>query len=117
MEVYMYKSKLIYFTGRAAASAAILAAALSGCATFQTDRKCDSAECSSDEQISAAVEQSFARHPELGAPGDLRVETLNHVVYLNGMVYTDSQRAIANSIALMASNNAPIVNSIAVNDK
>ncbi len=70
-----------------------------------------------DAQISAAVEQSFARHPELGAPGDLRVETLNHVVYLNGIVYTDSQRAIADSIALMAGNNAPIVDSIAVDNK
>jgi osmotically-inducible protein OsmY len=84
---------------------------------LQADQKCESAGCGSDAQISAAVEQSFARHPELGAPGDLRVETLNHVVYLNGIVYTDSQRAIADSIALMASNNARIVNSIAVNDK
>jgi osmotically-inducible protein OsmY len=47
----------------------------------------------------------------------LQVETFNHVVYLNGMVYTDLQRDIANSIALMASNNAPIVNSIAVDNK
>ena len=113
----MLKSQLFIVSGRAAVIAVALAAALSGCTTFQADQKCDSAGCGSDAQISAAVEQSFARHPELGAPGDLRVETLNHVVYLNGMVYTDSQRAIADSIALIASNNAPIVNSIAVNDK
>jgi hypothetical protein len=117
MEVHMFKSQLSAVRGRAALIAAALAAALSGCATFQADQKCDSAGCGSDAQISAAVEQSFALHPELGAPGDLQVETLNHVVYLNGIVYTDLQRNIANSLALMASNNAPIVNSIAVDNK
>lgn len=113
----MIMSQLIACKGRAAASAMVLAAALSGCATFQAGQKCDSAGCGSDAQVSAAVEQSFAMHPELGAPGDLQVETLNHVVYLNGIVYTDLQRNIANTVALMASNNAPIVNSIAVDNK
>ncbi len=113
----MYKSQLFAFGGRAALIAVALAAALSGCATLQADQKCESAGCGSDAQISAAVEQSFALHPELGAPGELQVETLNHVVYLNGIVYTDLQRDIANSIALMASNSAPIVNSIAVDNK
>jgi osmotically-inducible protein OsmY len=116
MEVHMF-SQLFTFNARAAVIAVGLAAALSGCATFQAGQKCESGGCGSDAQTSAAVEQSLDLHPELGAPGDLRVETINHVVYLNGMVYTDLQRDIANSIALMASNNAPIVNSIAVNDK
>jgi osmotically-inducible protein OsmY len=117
MEVPMFTSQLIACKGRAAANAMVLAAALSGCATFQADQKCNSTACGSDAQITAAVEQSFALHPELGAPGDLQVETLNHVVYLNGMVYTDLQRNIANTVALVASNNAPIVNSIAVDNK
>ena len=63
------------------------------------------------------MEGSLAAHPELGAPGNLQVETRNHVVYLYGIVYTDLQRSIADSVALQASNNAQIVNSIAVNDK
>jgi osmotically-inducible protein OsmY len=89
------------------ALSAVLLAAAAGCATYRA----------SDAQVTAAVEESLASHPELGAPGALQVETLNHVVYLNGMVYTDLQRDIANSAALIASNNATIVNSIAVNDK
>jgi osmotically-inducible protein OsmY len=89
--------------------ALILAAALSGCATLNADN--------GDARTTAAVESSLARHPELGAPGDLQVETVNHVVYLHGIVANDFQRSIADSVALQASNNAVIVNSIAVSDK
>src|SRR5277367_5239983 len=106
MEVHMFENQILARSARGALGALILAAALSGCATIQ-------AEKGSDAQTTAAVESSFAGHPELGAPGDLRVETVNHVVYLHGIVANDFQRSIADSVALQASNNAVIVNSIA----
>jgi osmotically-inducible protein OsmY len=102
--------KIPTLTGHCALGAAVAAAALSGCATYPGDQK-------SDAQITSAIEQSLATHPELGPPGGLQVETYHHVVYLNGVVYSDMQRDIANSAALIASNNAPVVNSIAVNGK
>jgi len=106
----MFENQILARSARGALGALILAAALSGCATFQ-------AEKGGDAQTTAEVESSFAKHPELGAPGDLQVETLNHVVFLYGIVANDFQRSIADSVALEASNNALIVNSIAVNDK
>jgi hypothetical protein len=111
----MFKIPTIARSGRYGLSAVVLGVALSGCATYQADQNPQG--YASDSQITDAVEASLAQHPELGPPGGLQVETLHHVVYLNGIVYTGLQRDIANSAALIASNNAPIVNSIAVNDK
>jgi osmotically-inducible protein OsmY len=61
----------------------MLIGALAGCATYE---KCGLEGCASDRKISAQVETLLNAHPELGPPGSISVETLNGVVYLDGLV-------------------------------
>jgi osmotically-inducible protein OsmY len=91
--------------------ALILGADLSGCASFE---KCDAANCAKDAQISTEVRSALNSHTEFGAPGSLRVQTINGVVYLNGMVDTDLDRRNAESIALQVTDVKDVVNSIDV---
>ena len=39
-----------------------------------------------DTQITEAVEQAIAQHPDLKAPNQIYVDTRDHVVYLSGVV-------------------------------
>jgi osmotically-inducible protein OsmY len=87
----------------------ILSAVLYGCAAY---RKCGFEGCPGDAAITAEVETLFKRHPALQAPNILNVRTLDHVVYLDGLVDTDFERQIAESVALEAPGVARVVNSI-----
>jgi osmotically-inducible protein OsmY len=60
--------KPIYF-------ALLLAASLIGCAASKPD-----------EKITAKVQTAIEKHPDLGAPGAIEVQTRNGVVYLSGQV-------------------------------
>ena len=86
----------------------VIAAVLPGCATFE---KCGFNGCPGDAQITANVKALFDRHPELGTSID--VQTLDHVVYLYGLVDTPLESEIANSVALEAPGVARVVSSIA----
>ena len=86
----------------------VIAGALSGCATFN---KCGFQGCPGDAKITADVKALFDRHPELGTSID--VQTLDHVVYLYGLVDTPLESEIANSVALEAPGVARVVSSIA----
>jgi osmotically-inducible protein OsmY len=86
----------------------VLIGALSGCATFQ---KCGFKGCPGDAQITAEVQALFDRHPELGTT--IHVQTLDHVVYLYGLVPSPLFSAIAESVALEAPGVTRVVNSIA----
>jgi osmotically-inducible protein OsmY len=92
-------------------AALILGAGLSGCASFE---KCDPANCAKDAQISTEVRASLNQHTEFGPPGSLRVQTINRVVYLNGMVDTDLDRRNAESITMQVTDVKDVVNSIDV---
>ena len=63
--------------------ALILASVLSGCATFG---QCDSDSCRDDAKITKDVNASLDRKPDLFPPNAISVETIDHVVYLNGLV-------------------------------
>jgi osmotically-inducible protein OsmY len=89
----------------------------SGCATLGVGPRCSVADCNADARTTSAVQASLDRHPELGASGQLRVATLNRVVYLYGSVANDLQLAVANSVASEAGGDAKIVSSIAVTEK
>jgi osmotically-inducible protein OsmY len=89
----------------------LLGTALSGCATY---RKCGLRGCPGDAQITTNVESAFDQYPVLGGANIIRVQTLNRVVYLNGLVATDLQRDMAAEVAADAANGARIINSIAV---
>ena len=87
----------------------VLAGILSGCAAY---KKCGFGGCPGDAEITAEVRALFDQHPVLEPPNLLEVQTLDHVVYLNGLVDTDTQRLMAESVARQAKGVAKVVNSI-----
>ena len=96
------------------ATLVLLAAALSGCATY---RGCGTAPCTGDRQINSEVERLLGEYPSLAGPVPISVQTRNGVVYLNGLVATDLQRDTAESVSLKATGVAMVVNGIAVTEK
>ena len=90
-------------------SIVILAWTLTGCAAY---RKCGTGGCLGDTEITSRVQALFKQHAELEPPNSLDVQTLDHVVYLYGVVDTDLEREMAESVALQAGGVARVVNSI-----
>ena len=93
------------------AAVVVLTSAVTGCATYE---KCGFHGCPGDASITADVRARFNQHPELGAPASIDVQTLDHVVYLNGLVAVGSERREAESVALGAPGVTRVVDSIAV---
>jgi osmotically-inducible protein OsmY len=98
-------------TRRMFAFALILTSALSGCATYG---KCGIDGCPGDANITASVRAQLSQHPELGGPNSVNVETLNQVVYLDGLVSTGIESRTAESVALQVPGVSRVVNSVAV---
>jgi osmotically-inducible protein OsmY len=88
-----------------------MAAGLQGCVGFG---KCDPESCTGDKKINADVNAVLKEHREFGAPGTIRVQTTNGVVYLNGVVDTDFQRRSAESLVMQVASVKDVVNSIEV---
>jgi osmotically-inducible protein OsmY len=86
----------------------MLTVALSGCATLKDGGSAD------DAKISANVQTQLDRRPELGPPHSIDVQTVDHVVYMNGLVSTGSDSETAESVADAAPGVARVVNDIAV---
>ena len=94
--------------------ALMLASTLAGCATVgETIGQCQSAGCSTDAKITSDVKTNFKQHPEFGAD-DLRVQTIDSVVYLNGMLSVGLERADAEAVARQTPGVAQVVNNIAI---
>jgi hypothetical protein len=106
-EIEMTTYKPIY----AIASAAILTAALSACADFRAG---GSQSGTADANITAAVEAQLNQMADLGPPGSIGVETLDRVVYLNGVVDVGFEKRDAGSVAAQVAGVANVVNDIAV---
>ncbi len=87
----------------------LLTAMLSGCAAYQ---KCGLGGCPGDAEITAQVQTLFEQHPVLLPPNIIRVQTWDRVVYLSGLVDTDLQRQIAESVAMQAPGVRRVENSI-----
>jgi osmotically-inducible protein OsmY len=96
----------------AAAAAVIWLAVLPGCAVYQSYEKCGFGGCPDDQRITRDVRALFTQHPALEPPNLIEVQTLNHVVYLNGLVDTDLERPLAESVAAGAPGVVRVVNSI-----
>ena len=94
--------------------ALVLASALPGCASYQGSEKCAESGCLSDAQITSEVRARFAQERELDGPDRLDVNTINHVVYLSGIVETGLHRDIAASIAQDANGVTRVVNNISI---
>jgi osmotically-inducible protein OsmY len=89
----------------------ILAASLFGCADFKPGGAQNS---NADAQITADVESRLNQMPELGPPSSVEVQTLNHVVYLNGLVDVGSEKRSAESVAMQVTGVTNVVNDISV---
>jgi osmotically-inducible protein OsmY len=100
-------SKLELF--HASALALTLIGALCGCAAYE---KCGFGGCPGDAQLASAVRTAFEAHPELEPPNLLKVQSVDHVIYLYGLVDTDFQRQMAESVAHQAPGVARVINSI-----
>jgi osmotically-inducible protein OsmY len=93
------------------ASAFILAGALAGCATYGKSGIEGRAD---DAKTTANVKSLFDQHPELGPPGSIDVQTVDHVVYLNGLVASGFDRSTAVSLAQGTPGVTKVVNTLAV---
>jgi osmotically-inducible protein OsmY len=87
----------------------LLAAGLSGCVGFG---KCDPENCANDAKITADVGAMIKEHRELGAPAAFHVQTINGIVYLNGIVETDLERRSFESLVMRVPNVKDVVNSL-----
>jgi osmotically-inducible protein OsmY len=83
--------------------AMLLGALLIGCATPNRDDK-----------ITAKVRTAIDQHSDLGAPGVIRVQTLNGVVYLSGLVDSSYSVENAESVARAVNGVTNVVNNVSV---
>lgn len=84
---------------------------LSGCAVYNMYEKCGFHGCSGDAKISAAILARFRQHSEL-EPNAINVQTLDHMVYLYGVVSSSLEIDTAESIARKVSGVQGVVNSV-----
>jgi osmotically-inducible protein OsmY len=93
--------------------ACLILGAVSGCATYT---KCGFHGCAGDAQITSDVRTLFNQHPALEPPNLIDVQTLDRVVYLYGLVDTDLERQLAESVARTAPGVVRVVDSIGLNN-
>jgi hypothetical protein len=84
---------------------------LSGCALYTTYEKCGFRGCAGDAAITANVVSQLNRCSFM-EPNAVSVQTLDHVVYLNGVVRSSLEIGTAESIADQVPGVARVVNSI-----
>jgi osmotically-inducible protein OsmY len=89
----------------------ILTGALPACAVY---RKCGFSGCEGDAKISAELRTLLQQYPSLEPPNSVRVQTMDHVVYLNGQVNTDLERFTAESVARSIPGVTRVVDSISL---
>lgn len=99
---------------RYVACSLLFCAALAGCSAINVYRRCGYDGCPADRAITSEVLAQLRRHPALGPPDSIRVQTLGGVVYLTGQVTTDYQSQIAESAARQAAGESRIVNNLAL---
>jgi osmotically-inducible protein OsmY len=93
----------------ALACALVLVGALSGCATDQS-----AADKMTDEKTTAAVQALINKHPDVGPPDSVRVQTLDHVVYLSGQVSQGLMKQTAEDVARQTLGVTRVVNNVDV---
>jgi osmotically-inducible protein OsmY len=87
----------------------VLTSALPGCAAYQ---KCGFGGCPGDATLAADVQTAFEAHAELEPPNLIKVQSIDRVVYLYGLVDTDFQRQMAEAVAHQTPGVTKVINSI-----
>ena len=98
---------------RSCAILLVLTGAPCGCAVYNAYEKCGFHGCPGDAKITAEVRSRLDRCRFL-EPNTIRVQTLDHVVFLEGVVSSGLEIGAAESIALKVPGVARVMNSIAV---
>lgn len=93
--------------------AVALAATLSGCTVYNTYEKCGLRGCPGDAQITAQIESQINQSPNLETTA-ITVQTLDHVVYLYGVVSSGLEISDTEAIARSVSGVRQVINSMAV---
>jgi hypothetical protein len=96
---------------RAVAFTLSLTVVLSACALYDTTAKAGSHTSADDEKITAEVRSQFKQHLELESNA-LRVQTRDHVVYLNGLVASSLEIDTAEAIARQVPGVTRVVSAI-----
>jgi osmotically-inducible protein OsmY len=89
----------------------ILTGTLSGCAVYNTYEKCGIYGCPADAKITADILAQFSKRLDL-EPNAITVQTLDHVVYLYGVVSSSLEIDTAESIARKVPGVTGVVNSM-----
>jgi osmotically-inducible protein OsmY len=76
--------------------------------------KCEFNGCSGDAEITTKVQTVLDRHPDLGTPRSITVQTRAGVVYLYGEVSTGLERESAESLTEKTPGVVRVVDSIFV---
>jgi osmotically-inducible protein OsmY len=72
------------------------------------------ANAQEDLRITYDVMQSIAKHPDLGPPNEIYVNTRDHVVYLTGTVDSSSTKDNAKAVARQVTGVTDVVSTIGV---
>jgi BON domain-containing protein len=91
---------------------ALLSLSFLGCASM----RCASDACRADARITAEVRALFDQHPSLETPNQIDVQTVDHVVYLRGIVSTPYEQALAEQVAGQAQGVARVVNLVSLDN-
>jgi osmotically-inducible protein OsmY len=89
---------------------------LSGCGLYNTYEKCGLPGCAGDAKITADAVLQIKMCSFL-EPNAIRVQTLDHVVYLNGAVASGLEIGTAESIVRQVPGVTGVVNSITLNER
>jgi osmotically-inducible protein OsmY len=89
--------------------------AVSGCALYDTYEKCGFRGCPGDAKITAEVQSQLSQCWFLESYA-IRVQTWNHVVFLDGVVVSGLEIDTAESIARKVPDVTRVVNSIVVSN-
>jgi osmotically-inducible protein OsmY len=87
---------------------------LGGALSAYADDDKSSVGASQDTQITQAVAQAIAQHPDLTAPNQIYVDTRDQVVYLSGVVDNSLATANAEQVARQVPGVMRVVNTISV---
>ena len=94
----------------------LLAGALPGCAVYHTYEKCGFHGCPGDAQITEEIQSQINQRGDL-EPAAIMVQTLDHTVYLSGVVSSGLEISDTESIARSVPGVRQVINSMAVSSK
>ena len=98
-------------TARVLGLGLFFAGVLCGCGVFSTYTQCGLHGCPGDQQITAQIQAQFRERSDL-EPNAITVQTLDHVVYLYGLVSSSLEIATAESIARQVPGVKGVVSSV-----